>query len=99
MFGAQPQAAKRKKIVYRLSLGNRVFFVDSSTTSVVIMAVGENLVLSVTDPNGATNTLQTIIASGGTYLYEIINPVVGEHLLTLTSSNVKKISLFKEKIR
>jgi len=61
------------------------------------MAVGESLVLSVTDPNGATNTLQTIINSGGTYLYEIINPVVGEHLLTLTSTNVS-ISFFKKKL-
>uniref|UniRef100_A0A8R1I1U1 Uncharacterized protein n=1 Tax=Caenorhabditis japonica TaxID=281687 RepID=A0A8R1I1U1_CAEJA len=67
----------------------RVFFVDSSTTELMILAVGQGLTVSVTDPNGQTNTALKIVDQGSTQLYEIANPVVGEHLITVVSSDTK----------
>ncbi|CAI5455517.1 unnamed protein product [Caenorhabditis angaria] len=68
------------------STPNRVFFVDTSTTELMILAIGQSLTINVVDPNGATNTLLPIIAQGTTYLFEIANPVVGEHIMTVVSS-------------
>ncbi|CAI2356606.1 unnamed protein product [Caenorhabditis sp. 36 PRJEB53466] len=69
------------------STPTRVFFVDSSTTELMILAIGQSLTVSVTDPNGQTNTALQIVNSGTTQLYEIANPVVGEHLITVVSSD------------
>lgn len=71
----------------------RVFFVDTSTTELMILAVGQQLTVSVTDPNGNTNTLLKIVDSGTTQLYEISNPVVGEHLVTVVSNVVSTIEM------
>ncbi|CAD6189014.1 unnamed protein product [Caenorhabditis auriculariae] len=65
----------------------RVFFADSSTTNLIFLAVGENLIVSVTDPNGSSSTLVPIITTGTTFFYEIISPIVGEHLMTVTAAN------------
>uniref|UniRef100_A0A1I7T995 EGF-like domain-containing protein n=1 Tax=Caenorhabditis tropicalis TaxID=1561998 RepID=A0A1I7T995_9PELO len=68
------------------STPTRVFFVDSSTTELMILAIGQSLTVAVTDPNGVTNTALKIIDSGTTQMYEISNPVVGEHLITVVSN-------------
>ncbi|KAF1747336.1 hypothetical protein GCK72_023798 [Caenorhabditis remanei] len=68
------------------STPTRVFFVDSSTTELMILAIGQSLTVSVTDPNGNTNTALKIVDSGTTQLYEISNPVIGEHLITVVSN-------------
>ncbi|PIC16616.1 hypothetical protein B9Z55_023164 [Caenorhabditis nigoni] len=68
------------------STPTRVFFVDTSTTELMILAIGQSLTVTVTDPNGAKNTALKIVESGTTYMYEIPNPVVGEHLITVVSN-------------
>ncbi|CAB3401138.1 unnamed protein product [Caenorhabditis bovis] len=80
---------------------DRVFFVDSSTTELMILAVGDGLKVTVTDPNGATNTLLPIITTGTTFFYEIPNPVVGEHLLSIffLSSASKKPCSYRVQAR
>ncbi|ETN84473.1 lectin C-type domain protein [Necator americanus] len=67
--------------------GSRIFFVDSSADSIIIFAVGQNLILSVTDPNWDRSAAMLIYSSGTSYFWEVTNVIPGEYLLSLTSQN------------
>ncbi|CAJ0609897.1 unnamed protein product [Cylicocyclus nassatus] len=67
--------------------GFRIFFIDSSADSVIIFAVGQDLILSVTDPNWNKSAALLVYNSGTSYFWEVPNVIPGEHLLSITSQN------------
>uniref|UniRef100_A0A914WIG2 EGF-like domain-containing protein n=1 Tax=Plectus sambesii TaxID=2011161 RepID=A0A914WIG2_9BILA len=64
----------------------QAFYADSSATSIIFMATGVGLQLSVIDPNGAVVTPVTQFQLGNAYGWYLANPVVGQYLLQLSSS-------------
>ncbi|VDK50804.1 unnamed protein product [Cylicostephanus goldi] len=68
--------------------GSRIFFIDSSADSIIIFAVGQNLILSVTDPNWNKSAALLVYNSNTSYFWEVTNVIPGEHLLSITSQNV-----------
>ncbi|XGW32425.1 hypothetical protein V3C99_017180 [Haemonchus contortus] len=70
--------------------GYRVFFADTSTETIIIVGVGQDLVLSVTDPNWNQNSALLVYTMGTSYFWEITNVVPGEYLLSLSSQNVQQ---------
>ncbi|EYC07094.1 hypothetical protein Y032_0072g685 [Ancylostoma ceylanicum] len=67
--------------------GFRIFFTDSSADSIVIFAVGQNLMLSVTDPNWDKSSAIQIYSSGTSFFWEVTSVIPGEYLLSLSAQN------------
>ncbi|VDL77524.1 unnamed protein product [Nippostrongylus brasiliensis] len=69
--------------------GSRFFLVDSSVEAVIIFAVGQNLVLSVTDPNWDKTAAMLIYNYGTSYFWEVTSVIPGEYMLSLSATNVQ----------
>uniref|UniRef100_A0A7E4W1K2 EGF-like domain-containing protein n=1 Tax=Panagrellus redivivus TaxID=6233 RepID=A0A7E4W1K2_PANRE len=71
------------------NMGNLgAFFADSSTRSITIFAVGQNLSIDLTDPNGQPAILiDSLVADQYNYVFELFNTIPGEYLFRINTLN------------